>query len=131
MTIRKYVRLGKAGKSPTKEGRPKAMPETVVEKLIEFEAMLRSFNVPVYRGLVMGHFMQLVEGTTYGDSFMNATGWDWHKLNNFYDRRFMGDHPDVTSGKQRPLDIARALWEKAAAVKPHYDDAASALLKVS
>ena len=132
--IRKLVQRNAKGKqavpSPKRVGRPKSLPDEVTGKIIQFESLLRSYSIPVFRCTVIAHLMRLVEGTGMHAKFLDSEGdWDQHKLNHWYDRRLKGDHKEVRSGKQRPLDIARSEWEKEDAVSPFYDHTRDMLIK--
>ena len=102
---------------------------------------LRQLLCPVYRHTVINYLMRGLSTHTASlrfarvgadgeyllnpDPSIGGLQWDMKALENWYYRRFLGDHPELCTGNQRLLDEKRARWGSAAKMLPHYNALAS------
>jgi hypothetical protein len=92
-------------------GRPCSFPKELEEELIVYISKLRQLKVQVYKPTVLYYAMGLIGPTEFALGFARigddgeyvraeAGGfeWDTDKLDHWYYRRFLGDHPELTTG---------------------------------
>jgi hypothetical protein len=122
----------KVGIPPAPQGRPKTVDEAVTDKVVEYCTMLRAWKLQVYHSTVIGHFQQLVSGTELGKKIERPDGsWDVLKLDNWYYRSFVEDHPDISSGLQLPLKVQRGEWGQSSNLDIFYNRTREQLLEVT
>jgi hypothetical protein len=116
-------------------GRPKIVPDNVTVALVDLCKVLRSFQMPVFHTTVIAHFKRLTDGTELGRKFQKKSGdgWDWHegKLDNWFKRHFLGEHPELATGGQMSIDVARNNWCISDNVKYYFDNVEMQLLRVT
>lgn len=133
----KHVASGKhIGTAPTPAGRPKLVPDNVTVALVDLCKVLRSFQMPVFHTTVIAHFKRLTDGTELGRKFQKKSDdgmWDWHegKLDNWYKRHFLGEHPELATGGQMSIDVARNNWCISNNIKYYFDVVETQLLRVT
>ena len=113
--ISKLVKQQSVGTEPRSAGRPKHVTADVTQGVADYCTMLRAWKLLVFHSTVISHFQRLIDGTDLQLKFKKDIGdglldWNLHALDNWYKRRFLGDHPEISSGLQRPLDVARERW---------------------
>ena len=138
----------RVGCTPPKIGRPNLAPDKVTTGILDYCRMLAVRKVPCYYSTVTSAFLRVIDGTALGLKFkmpcaadsspaaevtgpqteaeavasMDELAWDMVKADNWYARRFLGDHKDeVQTGLQLTLDVARGNWCKSENLGPFYN----------
>ena len=101
--------------SPKQCGRPPSYPKELEEELLAFVRRLRELTIRVDKWTVMDYAMRLIstheaslsfahigpDGEYVQNAELGGFEWDPVKLDNWYYRRFLGDHPELTTGRCR------------------------------
>ena len=99
-------------RSSNKQGRPCSYPKEIEEVLVRFIAKLRQCKAAVYKWTVMDYAMRLIskheaalnfarvdaDGNFVQNEELGGFEWDMCKLDHWYYRRFLGDHPELSTG---------------------------------
>ena len=79
---------------------------------------------------MIDYAQRLIEPTAIALCFKNVQGeWIRKKWQRWYYRRFLGDHPELRTGSQRPLDIHRAKWRTSENIAIYYNNARDAFVE--
>ena len=82
-------------------------------ELLYFISKLRELKQPVYKATVQDYAMRLIspheaalnfalvgdDGEYVRNEELGGFQWDTYKLDHWYYRRFLGDHPELSTGK--------------------------------
>jgi len=94
------------------KGRPCSYPKELEEVLVRFIKKLRQCKAAVYKWTAMDYAMRLIskheaalnfarvdaDGNFVRNEELGGFEWDMCKLDHWYYRRFLGDHPELSTG---------------------------------
>ena len=106
-------------RSGERKGRPCSYPKEIEEVLVRFIAKLRQCKAAVYKWTVMDYAMRLIskheaalnfarvdaDGNFVRNEELGGFEWDMCKLDHWYYRRFLGDHPELSTGDTTPQGL--------------------------
>lgn len=120
-SITDAVKEGK--EEPGETGRPCSYPKELERELIYFVSKLRELKQPVYKATVQDYAMRLIgpheaalnfalvgdDGEYVRNEELGGFQWDMYKLDHWYYRRFLGDHPELSTGEH--IQMLRDLFD--------------------
>lgn len=114
-SIKSIANAVKEGSKECSEGRgrPRSMPQEMEEDVVHFCGQLRRLRVRVTKDTVLDYVMRLLgpheaslnfarvgdDGEYVKNPELGGFEWDIDKLNHWYYRRFLGDHPQLSTGE--------------------------------
>ena len=135
--VSRNVKEGIVGTKPKPPGKPKSVPDEVTTAMVDIIKVMRSYKIPCFHCTAIANFKRLTDGTPLGrkfQHFVEATDqWEWNEqaIDNWYKRRFLKDHPELVTGLQMSLDVARDNWCQPSNLQIYYDNLKIKLLDVS
>jgi len=112
----------KSGKAPLKRGKSRnsVVPELVEKHLHETVVAARAQNLPVFKELVIGNLMILLEGTVEEETHFSKDGvLSMSKFNSWYYSWLKAYQ--LNSESVKPIEVERATWTTPANLTKHFD----------